>query len=34
MKIDCLLGGENKHEQWKSLKAGTDILIASPGRLI
>ena len=29
-----MLGGENKHEQWKTLKAGVDILIASPGRLI
>ena len=34
IKIACLLGGENKHEQWKTLKAGVDILIASPGRLI
>lgn len=33
-RISCLLGGENKHEQWKLLKAGVDILIASPGRLI
>ena len=33
-RISCLLGGENKHEQWKFLKAGVDILIASPGRLI
>jgi len=29
-----LLGGENKHDQWKTLKAGVDVLIASPGRLI
>ena len=28
------MGGENKHGQWKALKAGVDILIASPGRLI
>ncbi len=34
LKIGCLLGGENKHEQWKMLRAGVDILIASPGRLI
>jgi ATP-dependent RNA helicase DDX42 len=33
-RINCLLGGENKHDQWKALKAGVDILIASPGRLI
>ena len=32
--MECILGGENKHEQWKTLKAGVDILIASPGRLI
>jgi len=29
-----LLGGESKQEQWKELKAGVDILIATPGRLI
>ena len=34
LRVECLLGGENKHEQWKTLKAGVDILIASPGRLI
>lgn len=34
LKVACILGGENKHEQWKALKAGVDILIASPGRLI
>jgi ATP-dependent RNA helicase DDX42 len=28
------LGGESKHEQWKELKAGVEILIATPGRLI
>jgi len=33
-RINCLLGGEKKHDQWKALKAGVDILIASPGRLI
>ena len=33
-RVSCLLGGENKHDQWKLLKAGVDILIASPGRLI
>ena len=34
IKTGCILGGQNKHEQWKILKAGVDILIASPGRLI
>ena len=34
LRIESLLGGENKHEQWKRLKAGVDILVASPGRLI
>jgi superfamily II DNA/RNA helicase len=29
-----LVGGENKHEQWKNLKQGVEILVASPGRLI
>lgn len=28
------MGGESKHEQWKELKAGVEILIATPGRLI
>ena len=32
--ISALLGGESKHEQWKELKAGVEILIATPGRLI
>ena len=30
----ALLGGENKHEQWKELKAGVDIIVATPGRLM
>jgi len=34
LRVCCLLGGENKHEQWKILKAGVDVIIASPGRLI
>ena len=29
-----MLGGESKHEQWKILKAGVDILVCTPGRLI
>ena len=33
-KITALLGGESKHEQWKELRKGVDILIATPGRLI
>lgn len=32
--IAALLGGESKHEQWKELKAGVEILIATPGRMI
>lgn len=32
--LAALLGGESKHEQWKELKAGVEILIATPGRLI
>lgn len=33
-RVGALLGGENKHEQWKMLKAGVEILIATPGRLM
>ena len=29
-----MLGGENKHDQWKELKRGVEIIVASPGRLI
>lgn len=32
--VGALLGGENKHDQWRMLKAGIEILIATPGRLI
>ena len=32
--VSALLGGENKHYQWKELRAGVDILIATPGRLM
>lgn len=28
------MGGENKHEQFKELRKGVDVIIASPGRLI
>ncbi|KAL4490885.1 hypothetical protein ABPG72_008621 [Tetrahymena utriculariae] len=34
ISVGALLGGENKHEQWKMLKAGVEILIATPGRLM
>jgi len=30
-RVAALLGGENKHEQWKELKAGVDIIVATPG---
>jgi len=30
----CLVGGGNKTDQWKQLKAGVEVIIASPGRLI
>lgn len=33
-RVGALLGGENKHAQWKMLKAGVEILIATPGRLM
>jgi ATP-dependent RNA helicase DDX42 len=32
--VAALLGGENKHDQWKELRAGVEILVATPGRLI
>eukprot|EP01017_Pseudomicrothorax_dubius_P043240 TRINITY_DN7167_c0_g1_i4.p1 TRINITY_DN7167_c0_g1~~TRINITY_DN7167_c0_g1_i4.p1 ORF type:complete len:567 (+),score=158.73 TRINITY_DN7167_c0_g1_i4:289-1989(+) len=34
ISVAALLGGESKHEQWKELRAGVEILIATPGRLI
>lgn len=34
ISISALLGGENKHDQWKELKAGVEIIVATPGRLI
>ncbi|CAK56549.1 unnamed protein product (macronuclear) [Paramecium tetraurelia] len=34
ISVSALLGGENKHHQWKELRAGVDIIIATPGRLI
>ena len=30
----ALLGGENKHDQWRQLKAGVELLVATPGRLM
>ena len=30
-RVAALLGGENKHDQWKELKAGVEIIIATPG---
>ena len=32
--MGCLTGGTQKHEQWKILKEGVALLIATPGRLI
>lgn len=34
VRVAALLGGENKHEQWKELRAGIEIIVATPGRLI
>ncbi|EGR26997.1 hypothetical protein IMG5_203370 [Ichthyophthirius multifiliis] len=34
ISVGALLGGENKHEQWRMLKTGVEILVATPGRLI
>ncbi|CAD8106497.1 unnamed protein product [Paramecium sonneborni] len=34
ISVCALLGGENKHHQWKELRAGVDIIVATPGRLI
>ena len=34
VRVGGLLGGENKQEQWKELRNGIDIIIATPGRLI
>lgn len=30
----AVFGGMNKHEQWKALKAGCEIVVATPGRLL
>lgn len=29
-----MLGGENKQEQWKELRNGVDVIVATPGRLL
>lgn len=34
VKVAALLGGENKQEQWKELRNGVDIIVATPGRLL
>ncbi|KAI9178858.1 hypothetical protein H9P43_005520 [Blastocladiella emersonii ATCC 22665] len=34
IRVFCLTGGANKADQWKALRAGVDLLIATPGRLI
>ncbi|KAM3135874.1 hypothetical protein pb186bvf_012003 [Paramecium bursaria] len=34
ISVAALLGGENKHFQWKELRSGVDIIVATPGRLI
>ncbi len=34
VKVGGLLGGENKQEQWKELRNGVDIIVATPGRLL
>ncbi|KAJ3359138.1 hypothetical protein GGF32_009585 [Allomyces javanicus] len=34
MSVFALTGGANKADQWKALRAGVDVLIATPGRLI
>lgn len=34
VRVAGLLGGENKQEQWKELRNGVDIIIATPGRLL
>jgi ATP-dependent RNA helicase DDX42 len=34
LNVITLIGGENKTDQWKDIKSGAEILIATPGRLI
>ena len=34
LRIAAALGGMNKHEQFKDLKAGSEAAVATPGRLI
>ncbi len=34
LNVITLIGGENKTDQWKDIKSGSEILIATPGRLI
>lgn len=34
VSISTVLGGENKHEQFKELRKGIDVIIGTPGRLI
>lgn len=33
-RTGALVGGENKHEQWKVLKGGVELVVATPGRLM
>ncbi len=30
----CLTGGEDKQEQWKELRKGSEAVVATPGRLV
>ena len=34
IKVCSLIGGENKTYQWKDIKGGSEILVATPGRII
>ncbi|MEO0467219.1 MAG: DEAD/DEAH box helicase [Pseudomonadota bacterium] len=34
LKIDCVFGGVKIHKQIRSLSRGTDVLVATPGRLL
>ncbi|ORZ39797.1 P-loop containing nucleoside triphosphate hydrolase protein [Catenaria anguillulae PL171] len=34
LRIYCLVGGGEKGGQWKTLRKGVDVLVATPGRLI
>ena len=34
LKVISIIGGENKTDQWRDIKYGAEILIATPGRLI